>query len=306
MSDSRSSPSIEVTFEPGSMGGRFRVASEKGFGAKLSLLRNIDGKNMTPLMSAKVKIGMHILKINNIDNVHKMKFKNILILLRSIGNKKRTVVFGYPPEEEQEQEEPKKEIPQKEPKKEILQKEPKKEILQKEPKNEIPQKEPKKERIEEERKETLTITSSTQKPSMETPILSLSPSSKEHVHSFIKYELESSRSWICNACKMLNAPIRYQCEGGYCMWNVCGTCESKLGTAKSVEENTLPCIEVTTKPLTIEPPQSDDLDEFENFLNSTCRSAASLESEIDNHLTQSDLQRASEIDAHLDELMEDL
>ena len=64
-----------------------------------------------------------------------------------------------------------------------------------------------------------------------------------------------------------------------------------------------------TKPFAdgyLKPSESDDLDEFESFLDSTCKSAASLESAVDNELSQHELLREKEIDAHIDEIMEDL
>ena len=78
---------------------------------------------------------------------------------------------------------------------------------------------------------------------------------------------------------------------------------------KVIEEDT-PTLTIEVKSTTntnsVLPAESDDLDEFESFLDSTCRSAASLESAVDNELTQHELLREKEIDAHIDALMEDL
>ena len=92
------------------------------------------------------------------------------------------------------------------------------------------------------------------------------------------------------------------------MWNVCDSCFKKQEQASS------PTVTTTPEPLTIQVPtskhtnmpESDDLDEFESFLDSTCRSMASLESEVGSALTEEELHRANEIDTHLNELMEDL
>lgn len=50
----------------------------------------------------------------------------------------------------------------------------------------------------------------------------------------------------------------------------------------------------------------DDLDEFEAFLDSSCREAASLAVEVGRHKASLDIAEADEIDSHIEALMVDL
>jgi len=265
---------ITIRFDPGPLGGRFRVSCEDGTGAKLTALRAIKGKeNM--LERRGVKIGMEMLRINDTKEVYNMKFKDILVLLRSLARVVRVINFGYRPDDISSSQKNTKNLEKETPKTTT----------------------------------TTTTTTTTQKNDIVPEAKSLELTSSfntEHVHSYIIST--SSRSWTCNICKTVDASVRYQCEGGYCMWNVCDSCFKKQEQASS------PTVTTAPEPLTIQVPtskhtnmpESDDLDEFESFLDSTCRSMASLESEVGSALTEEELHRANEIDTHLNELMEDL
>ena len=77
---------IRISIEPGQpLGGRFRVANENGTGAKLTRLRSLENGRDSPLKVHRVKVGFQMLKINDVNNVCKMKFKKILQLLRSLA-----------------------------------------------------------------------------------------------------------------------------------------------------------------------------------------------------------------------------
>ena len=203
---------IRIPIEPGQpLGGRFRVANENGTGAKLTRLRSLENGRDSPLKVHRVKVGFQMLKINDVNNVCKMKFKKILQLLRSLAKEVRVIDFGHPPQQQEES-----------PKEEDV-------VVKREKQTEL-----------------VEITTAT------------TPAQEEKV----------------------------------------------------IEENAAPKLTIqvnsTTTTDSVLPAESDDLDEFESFLDSTCRSAASLESAVDSELIQHELLREKEIDAHIDEIMEDL
>ena len=222
------------------MGGRFRVANEDGTGAKLTCLRTLADGKQSLLKSRGVQIGMQMLKINDVKDVHKMKFKQILKLLRSLGNDVRVVDFGFACQEQ--------------------------ETLSRE---------------EEEKNEVVL-----------TPPIS-------HVHQNIKVSsnIEASSP---------TAPVQEEVKGKD-KENEKAHDKEETDNVEKEEEKPKLTIQVKNLKSSSSPPaESDDLDEFESFLDSTCRSAASLESEVGNEIMQHDLLRASEIGAQIDEIMEDL
>lgn len=221
------------------MGGRFRVANEDGTGAKLTCLRTLADGKQSLLKLRGVKIGMQMLKINDVKDVHKMKFKQILKLLRSLGNDVRVVDFGFACQEQET-------LPREEEKNEV--------VL--------------------------------------TPPIS-------HVHQNIKASsnIEASSS---------TAPVQEEVKGKDKEEEKAHDKEETDKVEKEEEKPKLTIQVKNFKSSSSPPAESDDLDEFESFLDSTCRSAASLESAVGNEIMQHELLRASEIGAQIDEIMEDL
>ena len=69
---------IRIPIEPGQpLGGRFRVANENCTGAKLTRLRELANGRDSPLKVHGVECGSQMLKINDVENVYEMKFKEI-------------------------------------------------------------------------------------------------------------------------------------------------------------------------------------------------------------------------------------